>query len=97
MSLSKNLQIHLQKKSWTLAKLSKETGINKSTLHAWTVGRGTIKLDYLKKVAMALEISVHQLAYGEPDPHESNTEEILKEIFSGDVRVTLHRIERRRK
>lgn len=97
MSLSKNLKNHLQKKDWNLARLAKETGINKSTLHAWTIGRGTIKLEYLKKVAMALEISVHQLAYGEPDPHEVIGEEVLKEIFSGDVRVTLHRIERRRK
>lgn len=83
-------------KGWSLARLSKETGINKSTLHAWTVGRGTINLEYLRKVADALKIGVHQLAYGEPDPHEFLSEEVLREIFSGDVRVTLHRIERRR-
>lgn len=65
-------------------------------MHAWTVGRGTINLEYLRKVANTLKISVHQLAYGEPNPHESVSEEVLREIFSGDVRVTLHRIERRR-
>lgn len=96
MSLSKNLQLHLKKKNWTLAKLAKETGLNKSTLHAWTVGRGNIRLDYLKRVSQALEVSVYQLAYGEPDPYELAGEEILKEIFSGDVRVTLHRIEKKR-
>lgn len=96
MSLSKNLQQHLKNKNWNLARLAKETGINKSTLHAWTVGRGNIKLEYLRKVASALEVSVHQLAYGEPDPHEPLGVETLKEIFSGDVRVTLHRIERKR-
>ncbi|MNK15777.1 Helix-turn-helix domain protein [compost metagenome] len=97
MSLSKNLQIHMKAKGWSLARLAKETAINKSTLHAWTIGRGTIKLEYLRKVARALEVSVHQLAYGEPDPHEAIGVEILKEIFSGDVRVTLHKIERQRK
>lgn len=97
MSLSKNLQFHLRRKGWTLARLSKETGINKSTLHAWTIDRGTIKLDYLRKVAHALEVSTHQLAYGEPDPHENLSTEVLKELFSGDVRVTLHRIERSKK
>lgn len=96
MSFSKNLQIHLKKKNWTLTRLAKETGINKSTLHAWTVGRGNINLNYLKKVSAALEVSVHQLAYGEPDPHEPLGVETLKEIFSGDVRVTLHKIERRK-
>lgn len=96
MSFSKNLQVHLKKKNWTLTRLAKETGINKSTLHAWTVGRGNINLNYLKKVSAALEVSVHQLAYGEPDPHEPLGVETLKEIFSGDVRVTLHKIERRK-
>lgn len=94
LSFSKNLQIHLKRKNWTLTRLANETGINKSTLHAWVVGRGSIKLEYLRKVSAALEVSVYQLAYGEPDPYEPASSEILKEIFSGDIRVTLHRIER---
>ena len=97
MSLGKNLQFYLKKKGWTLSQLSKRTGINKSTLHAWTVDRDAIRLDYLKEVASALEVSVYQLAYGEPDPYEAAGTEVLEQIFSGDVRVTLHRIERRRK
>ncbi len=97
MSFNQNLQHHLKRKGWTLSRLAKETGINKSTLHAWTVGRGNINLDYLKKVAFALEVSVYQLAYGESDPHEAKSEEVLREIFNGDVRVTLHRIERKSK
>ncbi len=96
MSFNKNLQIYLKKKDWTLSRLAKETGINKSTLHAWTVGRGTINLEYLRKVANALEVSVHQLAYGTQDPHATQTEEILRELFSGDVRVTVQKIERRK-
>jgi transcriptional regulator with XRE-family HTH domain len=95
--LSTNLQSLLKQKGWTLTRLANETGINKSTLHAWTVGRGNINLEYLKKVATALRVSVYQLAYGEPDPYEPASHEILREIFTGDVRVTLHRIDRNKK
>ena len=96
MSFGKNLQKCLENKGWTQSRLAKETGLNKSTLHAWTVGRENINLEYLKRVAGALEVSVHQLAFGESDPFEGKSNEILQEIFKGDVRVTLHRIARKK-
>lgn len=37
---------------------------------------------------------MHELCYGEPDPYEVKSEEILKELFSGDIRVSIHKIER---
>lgn len=67
------------------------------TIHAWTTGRKSINPDQLRKVAMILKVSVHELMFGEPDPHEPAADEVLREIFSGDVRVTLHRIERTRR
>lgn len=76
-----------------MARLAKEAGIPKATLHGWTAGKEP-SLVQLKKVATALRIPLHTLAFGEPDPFEDVGEEILKEIFSGDVRVTLHRIHR---
>jgi hypothetical protein len=56
-------------------------------------------LNQLKQVASALEVSFHELCFGEPDPYEQkmDTEEVLRELFTGDVRVTLHRIERQKK
>jgi len=81
----------------SLAKLARESGIPPQTLHHWTTGRKSINPDQLKKVAATLEVSMHYLMFGESDPHEVPATEILKEIFSGDVRVTLHRIERKRK
>lgn len=97
MKLDSTLTQLCKKKGWSLARLSRATGVPTQTLHGWTIGRKAVQLDQLKKVAAVLEISIHKLAFGEPDPHETIGEEILHEIFTGDVRVTLHRIERRKK
>lgn len=97
MKLATNLNSLCKRKGITIAKLAREAGVASQTLHGWTTGRQGVQLDHLKKVAAVLEVSVHELAYGEPDPFESTSEEILKEIFSGDVRVTLHRIERNKR
>ena len=83
-------------KSLSLSRLAKEAGVPVQTIHAWTTGRKSINPEQIKKVASVLEISIHQLIFDEPDPHESVGEEVLKEIFSGDVRITLHRVERKR-
>lgn len=73
-----------------------EAKIPKQTLHNWTVGRRSVDPDQLKAVASALNVSLHHLLFGTPDPNEIPNEEILKELFSGDVRVTIQKIERRR-
>jgi len=93
----KNLHALLAKRGpgWNLSKLAKATGISKSTLSGISAGTGAIRLDHLRKIAEALEVSVHQLAYGEPDPFEAQSSEILHELFRGDVRVILQRIEKK--
>ncbi len=96
MKLAENILSLCKEKGISLAQLSKMTGVAKTNLHAWTTGRKTLDLMQLKKVSTALQVSVHELVYGEPDPFDAKSETLLKEIFSGDVRVTLHRIERRR-
>lgn len=97
MELGKMLLKLCKEKGWSLNKLAKESGVKQPTLHGWTTGRSVQNLGDLRKVAAALEVSVFKLAFGASDPYEEASEEILKEIFSGDVRVTLHRIERRKK
>ena len=96
MKLSENLLRIVKSKGITLAKLSRDSGVPPQTLHGWVTGRDSVNLKQLKKVASSLEVSSHSLAFGEPDPNESIGKEILKELFTGDVRVTVHRIERRR-
>ena len=92
-SLGLNIKRLCSERRWSLSKLSKESGVPLPTLHSWTTGTSP-NLAQLKKVSTTLKTSIHQLAYGEPDPHETNAE-ILHELFSGDVRVTLHKIEKK--
>ncbi len=61
------------------------------------MGRRSVDLSQLRKVALVLKVSFHELAFGEPDPLEFDSGVLLKELFTGDVRVTLHRIERKRR
>jgi DNA-binding Xre family transcriptional regulator len=97
MELGKSLLRLCRERGWTLARLSKESGVPQPSLHRWTTTSGsTVNLAQLKKVCDALQISMHTLTWGTPDPHEIPTDEILKELFSGDIRLTVHRIERRK-
>ena len=94
MKLGSNLSKVSKKAGLTITQLAKLSGVPVQTLHGWTAGKAVANLQQLRQVATALEVSLYELAFGEPDPFEKPGEEILKEIFSGDVRVTLHRIER---
>lgn len=96
MKLGTTLLKLCKRRGWSLAKLSRESGVPSQTLHGWTTGRCAVNIEHLKRVATVFEVSLHQLTFDEPDPYESPGEELLREIFSGDVRVTLHRIEKKK-
>lgn len=87
---------YCKKRSLTLNALAKKAKIPPATLHGWKTGRSGANFDDLKRVCSVLEVPLHELVFGAADPFEKPGEEILKEIFSGDVRVTLHRIERKK-
>lgn len=95
MDLAKNLTYFRKKKNMRLATLAKKSGVKQPTLHGWTTGRSVQNLDDLKSVCDVLEVSLYQLLFSEADPHE-NPRQILKEIFKGDITVTIHRIEKER-
>lgn len=80
----------------SLSQLAKKSGVPQPTLHGWSSGRSVGNIDDLKKVCDILQVSLHQLLYDEPDPYEIGHEEILKELFSGDLRVTVHKIEKKK-
>jgi transcriptional regulator with XRE-family HTH domain len=92
MQLNTMLQILLKKKNMSLTGLAKQSGMPVSTLHSWTTGKKTLNLEQLKKVSLTLEVPIHDLVFGCPDPFESKDGEILQQVFSGDVRVTVHKI-----
>ena len=95
MDLAKNLTYFRKKKNMSLATLAKKSSVKQPTLHGWTTGRSVQNLDDLKKVCIVLEVSLYHLLFSEPDPFE-NPKQILKEIFKGDVSITIHRIEKER-
>lgn len=97
MKLGKIIETLCKQRGWTVAGIARDSGVPVQTIHNWSTARGSVNPDQVKKVASILGVSLHYLIFGEPDPNEAPGEEILKEIFSGDVRVTLHRIERRKK
>ena len=97
MNLASNLKKICKAKKVSITELARQTGVRQNTIHGWSTGRRVLNMDDLKKVADYLEIGIHSLLYGEPDPHETPAQEILKEIFSGDIRVTLHKIEKIKK
>lgn len=95
--LSKNLLALLKRRDMTLAELARKSGISKSTLSGISSGAGdSIRLSHLKKLAEALDVSVYELAYGEQDPRSPAHDEVLHDLFRGDVRVILQRIERKK-
>ena len=96
MNLKTNLPALLTSRKMTLSGLAKKAGLSKSTVHGWVTGQIAINIDQLKKVAVVLEVSLHQLCFGEPDPFEKPGDEVLKELFSGDLRVSISKIERKR-
>ena len=77
----------------SLNTLSKKSGVKQPTLHGWTTGRSVQNLDDLRKVCEVLEIGLHSLLFNRPDPFECN-EKIEGEIFKGEVRITINKIER---
>ena len=97
--LKDNLTKLMKDRNISLTKLARSTGIAKSSLHGYMNSENTEKVNvsHIKKISEVLKVSMHQLLFSEFDPNEprSNQTEILKEIFSGDVRVTLHRIEKK--
>ncbi|WP_415061371.1 helix-turn-helix domain-containing protein [Bdellovibrio sp.] len=95
MSLGKHLSRIMKERGLSLAALSKASGVSKQTIHGWTAGRRVHDISQLKKVATVLKMPLHDLLFGEPDPFLSAPAVILKELFSGDIRVTIHKIEER--
>jgi transcriptional regulator with XRE-family HTH domain len=95
------LGIHLlevcKRKGMSLTELAKKTGVPKTTLHGWTTGRSGLKPEQLRIVANYLRVSFYELLFGEPDPYEADDEEELTDLFHGDIRVTIHRVNKIKK
>ncbi|WP_374030007.1 helix-turn-helix domain-containing protein [Bdellovibrio bacteriovorus] len=92
--MKKNLEAILKRRELNLNQVSKLANVPRSTIYSWTE-QSSVNLAQLKAVAATLEVSLYELCFGTPDPFAISSEEILEEIFSGDVRVSIQRIKKR--
>lgn len=93
MELGKNIIRLCEERNLSLSALARLSGVKQPTLHGWTTGRSVQNLDDLRKVCLILEVSLHSIIFGTRDPFENPDRELLKEIFKGDIRVTIHRVD----
>lgn len=76
--------------------LAKVANVPKQTINnLLATNMSTVSPKNIKAIATALEISVHELLYGGPDPYEPIGQEILTDLFTGDIRVHIQRIGRK--
>ncbi|MEN9487180.1 MAG: hypothetical protein RIR56_868 [Bacteroidota bacterium] len=90
-----NLAILISKKYKSVAAFSKATGINVKTLEGWCGknSRFPSRAEYIKKMADALDVSVHELMFGEPDNRESIATIFEKsEIHTGMYEITIKKV-----
>ena len=96
--LKENLTRIMAERRLTLAALSKLSGVPRSSLHNWATSESQQKINikHVQQLCAALKVPLHELVFSEPDPHEKREfgREVLKELFSGDLRVSIHKIER---
>jgi transcriptional regulator with XRE-family HTH domain len=85
---SERLAECLRQKGWTMADLSRKSDVPKATIHHWTCGK-VPKITQLVKVVNVLEVSLHELCFGTPDPFErrSSSSEIDTKI--GSFKITI--------
>lgn len=91
MEFQKNLLEHCKRKKITLTELARLAGVPQPTLHGWSTGRAVHNLKQLKNVCGVLEIGLHELLFGTPDPFELKSL-LLNDVFSGEIQVTIHKI-----
>lgn len=92
MELGKNITLLCRERNLTLSGLARLSGVKQPTLHGWTTGRSVQNLNDLKRVCEVLQVSLHTLIFGVKDPFENPDNELLKELFKGDIRVTIHKV-----
>ncbi|HRO66791.1 MAG TPA: helix-turn-helix transcriptional regulator [Pseudobdellovibrionaceae bacterium] len=87
--MHKRLKARLKECGYTVAELSRLSGVPVKTLYHWTTGQQPRKMDHLLKVCAVLKISVEEL-YGQPPPQVPHIlHNYEKEIHAGLYEVIL--------
>ncbi len=94
IQIAKVLTRLMKERRLSIKELSNLSGVPASTIHEWANGRSPRDPVRAKKLADALDISLNQLLFDEPDKNETiQIQSILKEdIFSGTFEINIKRI-----
>lgn len=100
MQLKNMLEKAMKDQGVTQAKLAQLARVSKATLHGYLnprVKQSKIDVAIVKRLCEILKLDFHEALFGVPDPNSKALvpNEVLHELFKGDVRVTLHRIEKK--
>jgi len=71
MNLKGQLVIYMEIREITLSELSRKSGVPKTTIHSWLVGKPPKNMIQVKEVARVLDVSLDHLAFGNGRDTES--------------------------
>lgn len=100
MQLKNILEKAMKDQGVTQTKLAQLARVPKATLHGYLnprVKQSKIDVAIVKRLCDILKLDFHEALFGTTDPNSkaSIPKEVLHELFKGDVRLTVHRIERK--
>lgn len=92
VQIGKILTDLMTEQHWTVAKLSKLSGVPQSNLREWCNNRSPKNPEQVRRVASVLGVSMHYLYFGEQD-REEPLQKILKEdVFKGTFEITVKKV-----
>lgn len=98
MSLKENLKAAMEDQKISITQLSKRAGVPVTTIHGLLNTSNQKRLDVvqLQKICNVLSVPLYEMIFSKPDPN-AKTEigaETLTDLFRGDIRVVVQRINR---
>lgn len=91
LKIAATLKKLMERNHFSLADISKETGVPKSTISDWLSNRSPNPVQAVK-VAKFFEVSLHYLLFGEEDTEEPLTKLIKQDVFTGTFEINIKRI-----
>lgn len=92
VNIGKILPELIKEQHWTVAKLSKATGVPQSTLREWCLNRSPKNPVQVQKVADILGVSMHYLYFGTQDKQEPIQKILKEDIFQGTFEITVKKV-----